>query len=203
MVCNEKGDIVIKKLHLKTILESRGNLYVIEHDNFLNNKFYYVVNQLREIRALKSLFSLIIIRGEVCVYGEKLLKGLFLSGLSINKIQKFSADFIGILMTEEKALLPNILGINYPVKRIFFVDDMPIGSIRGQHSHSVETEFLYAIEGDFEVIIKGIGEFEGVISKGESALSLPNAWTSVKSLTSDGILLAFLSHKYDASGFSS
>ena len=197
---------MIKKMtcQLKKISSNRGDLYVVEGD-FLNHMEYYLITYNFNKLLNKNEVSVIVIRGRVRINNKILTKGLFLLNQKITNISFVSDDLI--LLTMVNTSFEKIIGIEelpkqkFSVKRIFFVDNMPIGSVRGQHAHSVETEFLYSVNGDFEVEIKDIGEFKGVLKKGESIVSLPGAWTSVKSISDDGILLAFLSHKYDASGF--
>ena len=194
-----KDDIVL----LNQFKEERGTLFVVEEneDIDLNFQSYSIFSRIDDNKIIKESDVIIIIRGFIEIDGEKIFKGSLIHGSILNGILVYSEFFIGLLLSNFNNKYANCLDIKFPVKRIFFVDSMPVGSVRGQHAHSVETEFLYSVNGDFEVEIKDIGEFRGVLKKGESIVSLPGAWTSVKSISDDGILLAFLSHKYDASGF--
>lgn len=190
-------------IKLNMFSETRGDLYVVSsnEEKFLNFSNYYIVNFGIDLSNIDGTFSIIIIRGEIILDGSRFQKGNIIRGV-VNSNIRYSDDFISLVMTDSVLNIKPLCGINFKVERIFFVDNMPVGSVRGEHSHSVETEFLYSVKGDFDVVIKDVGEFEGIISEGDTALSLPNAWTSVKSLSEEGILLALLSHKFDASGFS-
>jgi hypothetical protein len=189
--------------HLNEIKESRGDLFIIESSANLNLDYsnYYIIDNTNFHISEGIKFCLLVIRGEIVLNNFSLKRGK-MACVDIGNLIGASTGFVGLLITDIDLTLKSIEGINFNIQRIFFVDNMPIGSVRGQHAHSIETEFLYFVNGDFEVEIKDIGEFNGIISTGGSVVSLPNAWTSVKSLTKGGVLLAFLSHKYDANGFS-
>ncbi len=200
-----KDNIVIP---LNKYSENRGDLYVIEESENLTFDFnyYYITNDLFSIKknVNSTDFTLLIIEGELKSKTRNIPKGTIISNVVIDDLELVSDCFTGILMSKYVLNYREIIEIpslSFKAKRLFFVDNMPRGSIRGNHAHKIETEFLYAVKGKFEVKIRGVKEFNGIISEGEVALSLPKAWTSVKSITNEGILLAFLSHKYDASGF--
>ena len=189
-------------INLNMFSESRGDLYVVEsNSNYsLNYTNYYVVNCNIDLNTIDSIFSLIVIRGEITINEVLLHKGNMIFDV-IGGCINHTEDFIALIMTNSVLNIQPLHGLNFKVERVFFVDNMPVGSIRGQHAHSHETEFLYSVKGDFDIVIKNVGAFDGIISEGGTALSLPNAWTSVESMSEGGILLAFLTHKYDADGF--
>ncbi|MCK5825181.1 MAG: WxcM-like domain-containing protein [Ichthyobacteriaceae bacterium] len=191
------------KIILREFKESRGDLFVIEEDFNINLGFenYYILNNETEINTINQSDILIVLRGEFYIDDEILQKGDAIKNVNNIGVIYVSDDFIGLILSNYNHLYSKINNINFSVKRIFFVDNMPVGSVRGQHAHKVETEFLFSANGLFDVETKFVGEFSGVINAGESVVSLPNAYTTVTSLTKGGILLAFLSHKYDASGF--
>ena len=188
---------------LNKITEKRGDLYVVENEKNTNLKYssYYVIDNTTDFAKLNKPYSIIVIRGSFFINNYLVEKGIMIESINTNAIHQISDDFVALIMSNSKYDLPIISGIQFDVRRIFFVDNMSVGSVRGEHAHSEETEFLYSVEGEFNVEIKKIEAFSGIIKKGDSALSLPCAWTSVKNLSEGGILLAFLSHKYDASGF--
>jgi mannose-6-phosphate isomerase-like protein (cupin superfamily) len=146
--------------------------------------------------------SLLVLKGVVESDKYKVDKGTFIS--DIYEIGNVSSDFTGLLLSNDRIDELGDAQINpgFEVKRIFFVDNMPVGAIRGQHAHKTETEFLYVVDGEFYVNIKSeSNEFSEILIKGQSVISLPMAWTSVENLTNKGLLLALLSHKYDKRGF--
>ena len=194
------------KFVLKKISEKRGDLYVMEENlkHTFKYKYFYLIEDFKEINDVDESFLLVVLRGELKINDCLVSKGdaiyANIRGDEIN----ISNDFIGLIMSErniESNKIFEIKNIPFHVKRIFFVDNMPVGALRGQHAHKIETEFLFVVQGEFRVFIKGAKTFERILKKGDSAISLPNAWTSVENRFDKGILLAFLSHKYDARGF--
>ena len=187
---------------LNMFSEQRGNLYVVESDKglSLDYSYYYILDRNIDLGVIGEKLSIIVISGTVEINNVIIEKGNMFTGV-INSINNYSDNFISLIITNSVIELEPLLCVDFEVNRIFFVDNMPVGAIRGEHAHEVETEYLYVINGDFEVEIKDVDPFSGVLNKGESTTSLPKAWTSVKSISEDGVLLALLSHKYDASGF--
>ena len=189
---------------LKRFSEKRGDLYVIEEsDDFsLRYKYYYIIRADHSNIVVKDPMSLLVLKGVVESGKCKVEKGTFIS--DIYEIGNVSSDFIGLLLSNDRIAELGDVQINpgFEVKRIFFVDNMPVGAISGQHAHKTETELLYVVAGEFNVNIKTESDtFSEILIKGQSVISLPMAWTSVENLTNKGLLLALLSHKYDKSGF--
>ena len=193
----------MKGVKLKKISEKRGDLYVIEDNgnDSLEFEYYYIVYNDRMIFK-SEVFSLIVMQGAVVINNEEYEKGTLLRNVSKNDKIKKTVDFIGLLMSdhEEKSIYP-LPDIFFTVKRVFFVDNMPVGAVRGAHAHKIETEFLFVVKGEFNVRIKGKNNFSGVLKKNDSITSFPNDWTYVENLKEKGVLLALLSHKYDERGF--
>ena len=188
---------------LKRFSEKRGDLYVIEENNnvSLRYEYYYILRDDHSNIVVKDPISLLVLKGVVESGKYKVDKGTFIS--DIYEIGNISSDFTGLLLSNDRIDELGDAQINpgFEVKRIFFVDNMPVGAIRGQHAHKTETEFLYVVKGRFYVKITSGIKCDKILTQGQSAVSLPEAWTKVKSLTSDGIVLAFLSEEYNPSGF--
>ena len=195
---------MIDKIFLDKHSDQRGDLFVIEENLKINLEFkkYYILEFENHIDEIKESEVLIVLRGYIYFKDEKIVKGQMIIGGEHRETIKVSDDIICLYLSNYVHDLTIVSGFNFPVKRIFFVDNMPSGSIRGNHAHKIETEFLYIVKGDFKVDIKdGNNNLSKTLSVGETAVSHPNAWTSVVPISEDGILLALLSHKYNASGF--
>ena len=57
-------------------------------------------------------------------------------------------DHRGNLAVIEEGVLP------YEFKRIYYLFDVPAGAFRGGHAHIEQQEFLIALSGSFDVILK-------------------------------------------------
>ena len=64
--------------------------------------------------------------------------------LSIPKIE----DPRGNLSVIENNVIP------FEIKRVYYLYDVPSGAERGGHSHIEQKEFLIALSGSFDVILK-------------------------------------------------
>lgn len=182
--------------------EDRGDLYVIESEVDLISSNYYIIDSTTILKGLNYDFSIIVVKGEVETKGGNYGMGFFIKQISKKDVVSFSSEFIGVLLSNDKLIIPKIELGGLVVKRIFFVVNMPIGSVRGDHAHSEETEFIYVLNGDFKIQIKENNAFlNDFLTKGSSIISKPKAWTHITSLSENSILLAFLSHAYNANGF--
>ena len=56
-------------------------------------------------------------------------------------------DARGNLAVIEKDILP------YPIKRVYYLFDVPSDSFRGGHAHKEQLEFLIALSGSFTVTL--------------------------------------------------
>ena len=91
-------------------------------------------------------------------------------------------------------------------KRIFYMKDIPLGIVRGNHAHKKLQEILFCIQGKFEIsLLNPIRPFPDrrsyILSEGES-LHIPELnWISLSSLEEKGIMLSLCSHKYDRTDY--
>jgi len=101
-------------------------------------------------------------------------------------------DYRGNLSVLEKDTIP------FPMKRVYYLYDVPAGGERGGHAHLEQKEVLIALSGSFKVLLfNGIEEelitlnmpFEGLlIDKG--------IWRELKNFSSGAVCLVIASDEF-------
>jgi dTDP-4-dehydrorhamnose 3,5-epimerase-like enzyme len=105
--------------------------------------------------------------------------------LSIPKIE----DPRGNLSVIENNVIP------FEINRVYYLYDIPSGAARGGHSHIVQQEFLVALSGSFDVILKdGVDEIKYTLNKPFEGLLISNGiWRELKNFSSGAVCLVIAS----------
>jgi dTDP-4-dehydrorhamnose 3,5-epimerase-like enzyme len=109
--------------------------------------------------------------------------------LEIPKIQ----DRRGNLSVIEGATIPFIS------KRVYYLYDVPSGSKRGGHAHKKQQEFLIALSGSFDVILKD-GKSTQTISLNKpnfGLLIVDGIWRELRNFSSGAVCLVLASDEFD------
>ena len=95
----------------------------------------------------------------------------------------------GNLSVIEKDFLP------YPIKRVYYLYDVPSDSFRGGHSHIEQQEFLIALSGSFDVTIdNGKNKKKITLNKPNKGLLIPTGiWRELENFSSGAICLVLSS----------
>lgn len=89
--------------------------------------------------------------------------------------------------------------IPFPVKRVFYLYDIPGGESRGAHAHKACHQFLLAASGAFEVLLDD-GKTKRQVMLNSPSMGLhipPGIWASEINFSSGSICLVLASHAYD------
>lgn len=89
--------------------------------------------------------------------------------------------------------------IPFPIKRVFYLYDIPGGESRGAHSHKECHQFLIAASGAFEVLLDD-GATKRLVQLNRPYIGLhitPGIWASEINFSSGAICLVFASHTFD------
>jgi dTDP-4-dehydrorhamnose 3,5-epimerase-like enzyme len=187
------------KYRLDKHSDKRGDLYVIEENNevSLRYKYYYIIRDDHSNIVVKDPMSLLVLKGVVESDKYKVDKGTFIS--DIYEIGNVSSDFTGLLLSNDRIAELGDAQINpgFEVKRIFFVDNMPVGAIRGQHAHKTEKQYLICLNGlidikltsEKKVISKRLADLEAIYLP-------PMFWTEIINLKYNSIIPVFASSNY-------
>lgn len=99
----------------------------------------------------------------------------------------------GNLSVIEKGIVP------FPIKRVYFLYDVPSGAKRGGHAHKEQEELIIAVSGSFDVVLND-GEVQKTFS-----LNMPNqglyvatkTWRELKNFSSGAVCLVVSSGEFD------
>jgi UDP-2-acetamido-3-amino-2,3-dideoxy-glucuronate N-acetyltransferase len=87
----------------------------------------------------------------------------------------------------------------FATKRIFFVNDVPDGQVRGGHSHRGCWQFLLAIQGSVSALIDDRRTRDEVVldGPGSGLLVRPGVWSLQYRFSNRAVLVIFASHPYE------
>lgn len=90
--------------------------------------------------------------------------------------------------------------VPFPIRRFFFITDIPVGAIRGDHAHKTCEQFVFPIVGSVRAEVRDAdgtsASFD--LTAGESGLYVPPGLWLVVRATSDHTCVGVLaSHAYD------
>ena len=102
-------------------------------------------------------------------------------------------DARGNLAVVEKECLP------YPIKRVYYLFDVPSDSYRGGHAHKEQLEFLIALSGSFNVTLdNGSQKKSFLLNKPNKGLLLPTGiWRELEDFSSGAVCLVLSSGEFD------
>lgn len=113
--------------------------------------------------------------------------------ISIPKIE----DRRGNLSVVENDCIP------YDIKRVYYLYDVPSGAYRGGHAHKEQQEFLIALSGSFEVVLKdGKNEQRVMLNKPDQGLLIPTGiWRELENFSSGAVCLVLASDVFDENDY--
>jgi len=88
--------------------------------------------------------------------------------------------------------------IPFPIKRVFYLYDIPGGEERGAHAHKECHQLLIAASGSFDVLLDD-GKSKRVVTLNRPYMGLhipPGIWASEMGFSSGSICLVMTSHVY-------
>lgn len=109
--------------------------------------------------------------------------------IEVPKIQ----DRRGNLSVIEGATIP------FVSKRVYYLYDVPSGSKRGGHAHKEQQEFLIALSGSFDVILKD-GKSSQTVTLNKPNLGLlivDGIWRELRNFSSGAVCLVLASDEFD------
>jgi len=91
----------------------------------------------------------------------------------------------------------------FPIKRVFYLYDIPGGESRGAHAHINCHQFLIAASGSFEVMLDdGKNKRTFTLSRPYFGLHIPpGIWATEQGFSSGSVCLVITSHNYDAKDY--
>ena len=89
--------------------------------------------------------------------------------------------------------------IPFPIKRVFYIYDVPGGETRGGHAHRQCAEVLIAVVGSLEVTLTdGIRERTYTLNRSHRGLLIPpGTWRTMHDFTTGTVVVALCSREYE------
>ncbi len=89
--------------------------------------------------------------------------------------------------------------LSYPIKRVYYLFDVPSDSYRGGHAHKEQLEFLIALSGSFNVTLdNGSQKKSFLLNKPNKGLLLPTGiWRELEDFSSGAVCLVLSSGEFD------
>jgi dTDP-4-dehydrorhamnose 3,5-epimerase-like enzyme len=93
--------------------------------------------------------------------------------------------------------------IPFDIKRAYWVYDVPGGEIRGGHAFKKNKEFIVALSGSFDVIIKdGKTRKKFSLNRSYYGLYIPNMlWRSLENFSTNALAIVLSSSLFDANDY--
>ena len=93
--------------------------------------------------------------------------------------------------------------IPFPIKRVYYLYDVPGGAERGGHAHKNLYQFLIAVSGSFEVLLHdGNNEKSVTLNMASRGLLIvPGIWRELKNFSSGAVCLVVASEVFDESDY--
>lgn len=85
--------------------------------------------------------------------------------------------------------------IPFPIKRVYYLYDVPSGAHRGGHAHKEQLELLIAVSGSFDVILDdGNNKQQITLNKPNEGLLIPTMiWRELENFSSGSVCLVVAS----------
>ena len=93
--------------------------------------------------------------------------------------------------------------VSFDIKRVYYLYDVPGGSVRGGHAHKQLHQLMISLSGSFDVILKD-GTNRKLIHLNRSHFGLyicPMIWRSLSNFSSGAVCLVLASSHYDESDY--
>jgi len=94
-------------------------------------------------------------------------------------------------------------GVPFPIRRIYYLYDIPGGSRRGGHAHKALSQLIIAISGSFDVELDD-GHEKKTYSLNNAYKGLyicPMTWRELSNFSSGAVCLVLASHEYDEADY--
>jgi len=95
------------------------------------------------------------------------------------------------------------IDIPFPIKRIYYLYDVPGGATRGGHAHLELQQLIVSVMGSFDVVLDDGRESKRVrLERAYYGVYLPKMiWREIENFSSGGICLVLASDIYDPSDY--
>ncbi|MEU5977703.1 FdtA/QdtA family cupin domain-containing protein [Streptomyces sp. NPDC047315] len=101
------------------------------------------------------------------------------------------------------AVVEGAKDIGFPVKRLFYLYDLPTSSVRGDHAHRNLEQFVIPINGSFDVAVDDTVDTAvcRLDDPGQGLYIGPMVWNSLVNFSEGAIALVLASEHYDEADY--
>jgi len=116
-----------------------------------------------------------------------------LSNVKIINLPKIEDPRGNLTFVEENNHIP------FDIKRVYWIYDVPGGEVRGGHAYKKNKEFIIALSGSFDIIIKdGNKRKKFSLNRSYYGLYVPHMlWRSLENFSTNALCLILASEKYN------
>ncbi|KAA5824050.1 WxcM-like domain-containing protein [Algibacter amylolyticus] len=88
--------------------------------------------------------------------------------------------------------------VPFEIKRVYYLFDVPSGSHRGGHAHKGLSQFLIALSGSFDVLVKDASKEKRITlnNPAKGLLITPCIWRELENFSSGAVCLVVASEVY-------
>lgn len=97
------------------------------------------------------------------------------------------------------SVIEGLHDVPFPIRRIYYLYDIPGGATRGGHAHKNLYQILVAASGSFNVVLDdGTHRQNVTLNQPDQALFIvPGIWRELEKFSSGSVCLVLASQKYD------
>jgi hypothetical protein len=94
-------------------------------------------------------------------------------------------------------------GVPFPIKRVYYLYDVPTGAVRGGHAHRSLQQLLVPLSGSFDVLLDdGVEKCSVHLNRPSVGLLLtPMIWRELVNFSSGSVCLVLASAHYEESDY--
>ena len=124
-----------------------------------------------------------------------------LDNVVICDFPEISEPHRGVLTVIEEGSLP--FPFPFPVRRVFYIYDVPSGISRGGHSHKSNTQLLVCLRGTLDLCLTDGRKTMDVHLDNpcKGIIIPPDVWNDLRGFSESTILLVLCSEPYNKSGY--
>jgi hypothetical protein len=91
----------------------------------------------------------------------------------------------------------------FPLKRVYFLYDVPAGAVRGSHAHKDLRQLIVAVAGTFTVELDdGTSKLRFELSRPDQGVTVPPGyWRTLSDFSAGSAALVFASEEYDPADY--
>lgn len=101
------------------------------------------------------------------------------------------------------SVIEELKDIPFKIERTYWIYDVPGGETRGGHAYKENEEFIVALSGSFDVVLKdGKVTFRFPLNRSYTGLYVPKGyWREMENFSTNSLALVLSSTKYDANDY--